>query len=287
MIKSAGDSLKMFRVLSRNPRFVMGVSFFILVIVAAILAPYVSPYQLDDGDFTNRLCAPSPTHFWGCDINGNDVFTIMLWGSRASLYVGFLTVVLSITIGVLVGLIAGYFGSWIDMLLMRVVDIFMAFPGILLAMSLTALLGPSLNTVIFAIAATGWTSAARLVRGQVLSLRSREFVVASRAFGGSPARQMFQHILPHTLTPLIVHGTFALSGVIIVEAGLSFLGLGAQDTTLTWGGLLSQTSEIQLMSGLHLSIIPGLAIFLLVMSLNFIGDSLRDYLDPRETLTDL
>lgn len=282
MIKPAGDGLKMLRALKRNPRFVIGISYVSFIIIIAILAPYLSPYSLDEGDFTNRLCNPSYEHILGCDINGNDVLTIMLWGSRTSLYVGLLTVLLSVSIGICIGLTAGFFGSWVDMLLMRIVDIFMAFPGILLAMSLTALLGPSLNTVVFAIAATGWTSAARLVRGQVLSLRTREYVMASRGFGGSPFRQMFRHILPHTWTPLVVHGTFALSGVIIVEAGLSFLGLGAQDSTLTWGGLLSQTSEVELMSSLHLSLAPGLAIFFLVMCLNFIGDALRDYLDPKD-----
>ncbi|SME87900.1 ABC transporter permease [Pseudobacteriovorax antillogorgiicola] len=268
-------------ILFGNPRFLLGISFVILTLVMALLAPYISPYEIDDGDFTNRLCAPSGDHWLGCDVNGADILTIMLWGARTSLYVGFLTVALSVFVGVGVGLVSGYYGGAIDGILMRIVDIFMAFPGILLAMCLTALLGPSLNTVIFAISATGWTSAARLVRGQVLSIREREFVLASQAFGAQATRLMLKHILPHTLTPLIVHGTFSLSGVIIVEAGLSYLGLGAQDSTLTWGALLGQSSEIELSQGLHLTLIPGAAIFMLVMSLNFIGDALRDVLDPK------
>ena len=280
MIHFGGRSLRFFRLL-RSPRFFIGFMILTIIAIVAIFAPYISPYELGSGDFTKRLCEPSSSHLLGCDINGDDIVSILIWGSRTSLYVGILTVLLAMTVGVSVGLIAGFYRGTIDTVLMRIVDIFMAFPGILLAMALTALLGPSLNTIIFAIAATGWTSAARLVRGQVLSIRSRDFVVASAAFGASPARQMLRHILPHTVTPLLVHGSFTLSGVIIVEAGLSFLGLGAQDAAQTWGSLLSQASELDLWSSLHVSLAPGFAIFSLVMALNFIGDSLRDAFDPK------
>lgn len=267
--------------LLRRPRFAIGISILLIITVMAVFAPWLSPYELGEGDFTKRLCDPSASHLLGCDINGDDVLSILIWGSRTSLYVGILTVILSMTVGILVGLVSGFYGGVIDALLMRVVDIFMAFPGILLAMALTALLGPSLNTIVFAISATGWTSAARLVRGQVLSIRTREFVQASAAFGASPIRQMLVHILPHTVTPLLVHGSFTLSGVIIVEAGLSFLGLGAQNAAQTWGSLLSQASELDLWASLHVSLAPGFAIFSLVMALNFIGDSLRDAFDPK------
>jgi peptide/nickel transport system permease protein len=205
----------------------------------------------------------------------------MLYGARSSLYVASLTVLLSVTLGVFIGLVSGYFGKTIDHIFMRLVDIVMAFPGILLAMSLAALLGPSLHTVIFSISATGWTSAARIIRSQVLSLREREYVLASKALGATHTRLILSHILPGTITPLVVHSTFALSGVIIVEASLSFLGLGAQDGALTWGGLLGQGSQIELARAPHLTLIPGAAIFLLVLSLNQMGDALRDALNPR------
>jgi peptide/nickel transport system permease protein len=271
---------KLFR-LSRNPRFVIGMGVVGFFLICAIAAPVLSPYSLDDADFMNRLCPPSSSHWLGCDVHGGDILTIMLYGSRTSLYVGSLTVLLSLTVGVTIGLVSGFFKGLLDTVLMRLVDIFMAFPGILLAMSLTALMGPSLTTIIFAIAATGWTSAARIVRAQVLSLREREFVLAGRAIGVPKTSLMFRHILPMTWSPLIVHATFSLSGVIIIEAGLSYLGLGAQDGTLTWGGLLGQGSEIQLDQAPHLTLVPGFAIFCLVMALNFIGDALRDTFDPR------
>lgn len=265
-----------------NPRFICGGLIVLFFVFCALAAPWLSPHNLQDADFMDRLCKPSRLHPLGCDVFGADVLTVMLYGAQTSLYVGFLTVLLSLTIGVTIGLISGFFGSWVDTLLMRIVDIFMAFPGILLAMSLTALMGPSISTVIFAIAATGWTSAARIVRAQVLTLREREFVLAARAIGASKRSLMFRHILPQTLSPLIVHATFSLSGVIIIEAGLSYLGLGAQDGALTWGGLLGQGSEIQLNRAPHITIVPGVAIFLLVFALNFMGDALRDVFDPKQ-----
>ncbi|MFW7377918.1 MAG: ABC transporter permease [Oligoflexus sp.] len=270
------------RELLTNPRFISGSLIVAFFIFCAIAAPWLSPHKLEEADFMDRLCQPSHLHPLGCDVFGADILTVMLYGAQTSLYVGFLTVLLSLTIGVTIGLVSGFFGSWVDTLLMRIVDIFMAFPGILLAMSLTALMGPSISTVIFAIAATGWTSAARIVRAQVLTLREREFVLAARAIGASKRSLMFRHILPQTLSPLIVHATFSLSGVIIIEAGLSYLGLGAQDGALTWGGLLGQGSEIQLNRAPHITIVPGVAIFMLVIALNFMGDALRDTFDPKQ-----
>lgn len=271
-----------FQELLRNPRFIFGISIVSFFLLCGILAPVLSPHDLEEADFMDRLCKPSAEHWLGCDVFGADVLTIMLYGAQTSLYVGFLTVVLSLTVGISLGLVSGFFGGWIDTLVMRIVDIFMAFPGILLAMSLTALMGPSLSTIVFAIAATGWTSAARIVRGQVLSLREREFVLAARAIGAPKWSLMFRHILPQTWSPLIVHATFSLSGVIIIEAGLSYLGLGAQDGALTWGGLLGQGSEIMLNKAPHITLVPGIAIFMLVIALNFIGDAMRDTFDPKQ-----
>jgi len=267
--------------LLRNPRFLAGGVFIMITIIAAVFAPLLSSLQAIEPEIIHRLSPPGTTNWFGRDINGNDIFSTMLYGARLSLYISFLTVTLSLVFGVFVGLLSGYWQGSVDTIVMRVVEIFMAFPGILLAMSLVALLGPSLNTIIFSIAATGWTSYARLVRAQVLSLKEREYVNACRTMGASHRRVLWRHILPGTISPLVVHSTFSLSGVIIVEAGLSFLGLGAQDDIPTWGGLLSQGSQIELSQAPHLTLIPGLAIFLLVISLNFMGDALRDELDPR------
>jgi peptide/nickel transport system permease protein len=207
---------------------------------------------------------------------------MMLHGARTSLYIAFMTVLLSVGIGTVLGLITGYYRGWIDVVVMRVVDMVMSVPGVLVALVLASLMGQDTgpNAIIFAIAATGWTSTTRVVRGQVLSLRERDYVIASKALGASSARLMFVHILPGALTPLIVHATFSLSGVILVEASLSFLGLGSQSDAPTWGALLNQGRNV-LEQAPFLSMIPGVAIMILVLSLNFLGDGLRDALDPR------
>jgi len=264
----------------RNPRIWFGVSVTVFFIVCAVFAPWLAPTKPDDMDIALRLAPPSAADWLGRDLNGASVLTAMLYGARTSLYISFVTVALSVGVGTVIGLIAGYWRGAVDAVLMRIVDLLMAFPGILLAMVLAALMGPSLSNVIFAIAATGWTSAARLVRGQTLSAREREFVVASRSLGASNFRLIFHHIFQETLSPLIVHATFSLSGVIIIEASLSFLGLGAQDGAPSWGAMLGQGRTV-LTEAPFLSIAPGLAIGLLVLALNFTGDALRDLLDPR------
>lgn len=267
-----------------NPRIWFGFAVAGTFIFLALLAPIIAPTTPDDMDIALRLAPPSSTSWLGRDVNGGDVLTAMLYGARTSLYIAFLTVFLSVTVGTVIGLIAGFKRGWVDTLLMRTVDLLMAFPGILLAMALAAVMGPSLHNVVIAISATGWTSSARLIRGQTLSLTEREYVVASKALGAMDGRLIWRHIFPATLSPLIVHATFSLSGVIIVEASLSFLGLGAQDGAPSWGAMLGQGRTV-LTEAPHLSIVPGLAIALLVLALNFTGDALRDVLDPRQTLS--
>ncbi len=267
----------------RNPRVWFGLGTVVTVVTLAVLAPWLAPTAPDDMDLALRLRPPSfaaAAELLGRDLNGGSVLTSMLYGARTSLYISFLTVLLSVTIGASVGLIAGYKRGAYDMVLMRVVDLLMAFPGILLAMALAALMGPSRHNVILAIAATGWTSAARLIRGQVLSIREREFVQASQALGASDFRTITRHVFPSTLSPLLVHATFSLSGVILVEASLSFLGLGANDGAPSWGAILGQGRTV-LTEAPFLSVVPGASIALLVLALNFLGDALRDLLDPR------
>lgn len=274
------DALRKF---FRNPRVWFGLSVLLTVIVLALLAPFIAPTAPDEMDIALRLKPPgfgALADLLGRDLNGGSVFTSMLYGARTSLYISFLTVAIAVTIGTTVGLIAGYKRGLYDMFLMRIVDLLMAFPGILLAMALAALMGPSRHNVIIAIAATGWTSAARLIRGQTLSVREREFVQASVALGASDLRTIARHVFPSTLSPLLVHATFSLSGVILVEASLSFLGLGANDGAPSWGAILGQGRTV-LTEAPFLSVVPGAAIALLVLALNFLGDALRDLLDPR------
>jgi len=265
----------------RSPRIVVGLMILGVMITAALFAEVLTPYTPEDVDLSLRIAPPSWEHIFGCDLNGGDVYTSILLGARTSLYISFLTVLLSVTLGIFIGLVSGYFRGPIDTIFMRLVDILMAFPGILLAMSLAALMGPNIHNVILAIAATGWTGTARLVRGQVLSISEREYVLACKAIGASHKRTLLKHILPATWSPIIVQSTFSLSGVILVEASLSFLGLGAQDGPPSWGALLNDGRTV-LTEAPHLSIIPGLCIALIVFALNFMGDELRDILDPRE-----
>jgi len=279
-VTSKSPFLKILNTLAKNPRVWFGAGVLGFNIFIALTASYISPFDpADMDDISRRLAPPSSENWFGNDLTGGDVLTSVIYGTRTSLYIGFVTVFLSMTLGVAVGLVAGYRGGYIDMILMRTVDLLMAFPGILLAMALAALMGPSLHNVVFAIAATGWTSSARLVRGQVLTLNEREYVTACKAMGASGWRIVLKHIFPGTLSPLVVLATFSLSGVIIIEASLSFLGLGAQDGSPSWGAILSQ-GRSQLVEAPHLSIAPGIAIFLLVLALNFLGDALRDALDP-------
>jgi len=264
----------------RQKRVRIALAIIILFIFGACFANFLTPYSPQDFDLSKRLTGPSWQHWLGCDLDGGDVLTSLLFGARTSLTIGALTVLLSMTLGVFIGLIAGYFGGWLDQILMRFVDMLMAFPGLLVALVLASILGPSQATIIFAIAATGWISSARLTRGQVLGIRENTYVTASVALGATNTRILYHHILPGTLSPLIVHATFSLSGVIIVESGLSFLGLGAQDGAPSWGSLLAQGQTV-LTQAPHLSIVPGLAIMLTVLALNFLGDALRDAFDPR------
>jgi peptide/nickel transport system permease protein len=266
-----------------NPRVWFGLTTLVVVVTLALLAPWIAPTGPEDMELALRLKPPSlaaAADLLGRDLNGGSVLTSMLYGARTSLYISFLTVLLSVTVGTAVGLIAGYKRGAYDMILMRFVDLLMAFPGILLAMALAALMGPSRHNVILAISATGWTSAARLIRGQTLSVREREFVQASVALGATDLRTIVRHVFPSTLSPLLVHATFSLSGVILVEASLSFLGLGANDGAPSWGAILGQGRTV-LTEAPFLSIVPGAAIAMLVLALNFLGDALRDLLDPR------
>lgn len=266
--------------LLRNFAFTSGLILTVVLVLAALAAPLLAPYDPNTQDTARRLEAPSNDHLLGLDDLGRDVLSRVIFGARVSLRVGFSVVLLAALTGVTLGAISGYFGGAIDVLVMRLCDILLAFPGILLAIALVAVLGPSLNNVILALATIGWVGYARLVRGQVLKVREMEYVTAAKALGAKSPRVILRHVLPNVINPVIVMATLGLAGAILSEAALSFLGLGVQPPTPSWGAMLTAGRRYLGLAN-HLAIFPGAAIMLAVMGLNFLGDGLIDALDPK------
>jgi peptide/nickel transport system permease protein len=258
----------------------LGAAIVAIFVLGAVFAPWLAPFDPYAIDLSRQLAPPSITHPLGQDINGGDILSRLLYGGRISFTVSALVVLFSGGIGVGIGLVSGYYGGLIDTLLMRLVDILLAFPGLLLAIALVAVLGPQAGNVVLALTVMGWITFARMVRGQVLAVKQREYILAARTSGQSDLRIMLVHVLPNILSPVIVKATFNVAGVILAEASLSFLGLGAPPGTPSWGMMLSEGKQV-LMEAPHVSVFPGLAIMLVVLSFNFLGDGLRDYFDPR------
>ncbi len=252
----------------------------LLLVLVSLLAPWIAPYRFDQIDLTNRLSPPSLQHPLGTDELGHDVLTRLLYAGRVSLTVGFSAAVASALVGTVVGLIAGFSGGWVDQVLMRFVDIMLSIPDLPILIVLSRYFGGSLGGIILVLVAFGWMGTARLVRGEVLRLRNQEFVEAARALGASNARIMLRHLLPNTLSPVIVSATLSVGGAILTEAALSFLGIGIQPPTPSWGNMLQNAQDFIWRTPL-LAFWPGLLIFLTVLCFNFFGDGLRDALDPR------
>ena len=250
-----------------------------VAVLAAIIGPIVAPFDSASQDLALRLDGPSLRHWFGLDEFGRDILSRVLAGARISMLVGLVVVSISSTVGIAVGAAAGYFGGRVDEILSRAIDILMAFPGLLLAIAMVAVLGPSLFNVVFALSLIGWVGYARLVRGQVLRARELEFVQAARALGASTLRVLVHHVIPTTLPAVTVQATLGMGGAILAEASLSFLGLGVQPPTPSWGTMLNY-GRIHLLDAPHLTVFPGLAIAVLVLGFNFLGDGLRDALDP-------
>lgn len=270
------------RRLRRDRLALAGATLLLLVVLASLLAPILAPQEADKTNLAQRLAAPgSPGYPLGADELGRDILSRLIWGGRISLLVGCSAVAVAMVIGVLLGLVAGYTGGWLDTLIMRLIDILMAFPAILLALAIVASLGPGLANSMLAISVVGIPYYARIVRGNVLSLREQEFVYAAQMTGSPDARILMRHILPNCMGPLIVAATLDVGWMIMAAAGLSFLGLGAQPPMAEWGVMLSQGRKF-IRTAPHISILPGAAIFLVVLSLNFLGDGLRDALDPKQ-----
>lgn len=263
-----------------NFALVTGAVITIVLVIVALSAPLLAPHDPNWQETSRRLNGPAPGHPFGFDDLGRDVLSRVIFGARVSLRVGFSVVIITSLIGILLGAIAGYFGGKVDTVIMRLSDMLLAFPGILLAIALVAVLGPSLNNVVLALSVIGWVSYARLVRGQILKVREMEFVTAAEALGARSPRIIFKHLLPNVLSPVIVMATLGLAGAILAEASLSFLGLGVQPPTPSWGAMLT-TGRQYIGSANHLAIYPGIAIMLAVMGLNFLGDGLIDAFDPK------
>jgi peptide/nickel transport system permease protein len=247
---------------------------------AALAGPLIAPWDPYAQELSLRLAGPSGMHFFGLDELGRDILSRLLVGARISLMVGIAVVSVSSSVGILMGSIAGYYGGRVDDVISRVMDVLLAFPGILLAIALVAVLGPSLTNVILALTVIGWVGYARLVRAQVLRVREFEYVQAARALGAKTPRILLRHVIPATLPTVIVQATLGMAGAIIAEASLSFLGLGVQPPTPSWGTMLD-AGRSHLFDAPHLTLFPGLAIALLVLGFNFLGDGLRDRIDPR------
>jgi len=271
-------SAKYFKI--KNRLVLLGITVIVLVILAAVFAPILAPYDPLAQDLDEGLRPPSWSHPLGQDKFGRDILTRMLFGARISLWVGLSTAIVSLIIGMIIGASCGFWGGIFDELLTRVIDILLAFPGILLALVLMALLGPSLNNVILALCVVGWVGYARLARAQVLTIKEQTYIAAARSLGASRRRIIFSHILPNILPPLLVEVTFGIGGAIVGEAGLSFLGFGVQPPVPSWGAMLNEGRQFLLIAP-HMTTFPGLAIMLVVLGFNFFGDGLRDMLDPR------
>jgi peptide/nickel transport system permease protein len=263
-----------------NPLSKAGFIIILGVFLLAILAPIIAPYDPGDINVKAILLAPSFEHWMGTDGLGRDVLTRMLYGGRISLLVGLVAVGISTVIGIILGAIAGYYRGWVDTLIMRLVDVMLSIPSFFLILAVIAFLTPSIINVMIVIGLTSWMGVTRLVRAEFLSLQGREFVQASRTLGAKDARLIFTHLLPNSLTPIIVSSVLGVAGAVLMESGLSFLGLGVQAPQASWGNILTDGKDY-IQFAWWLSLFPGLAILITVLGYNLLGEGLRDALDPR------
>jgi peptide/nickel transport system permease protein len=263
-----------------NPLAKVGFIIILIVFILAILAPWISPYDPDDINVKAILIEPSIQHWMGTDGLGRDVLSRMLHGGRISLLVGLVAVGISTAIGIILGALAGYYRGWVDTLIMRLVDVMLSIPSFFLILAVIAFLTPSIYNVMIVIGLTSWMGVTRLVRAEFLSLSNREFVQAARTLGSKDARLIFTHLLPNSLTPIIVSSVLGVAGAVLLESGLSFLGLGVQAPQASWGNILSDGKNY-IQFAWWLSLFPGLAILITVLGYNLLGEGLRDALDPR------
>jgi peptide/nickel transport system permease protein len=272
--------MKAWRRFRHHPPAMIGLTIVVIFVALAILAPVISPYDPNAQDLAASIKGPSGSHWLGTDQLGRDVATRLMYGARISLLIGVLAVGIGLVIGVPLGMIAGYYGGWADLAISRFADMMFAFTSILLALTLVAVLGVSLENVIIAVGISVVPVIIRLVRSSVLSLREEPYVEAARALGASNLRIITRHVFRNSLTPVLVHGTLSIGVSILLAAGLGFLGLGVQSPTAEWGTMLGEGRQF-IFSAPHLTTFPGIAIFLAILAFNLLGDGLRDALDPR------
>jgi peptide/nickel transport system permease protein len=266
--------------LKRNRMAMAGLALVLGLFVVSFFAHWLSPYDPNSIDLKQVLMPPSHAHLLGTDTLGRDVLSRIIYGSRVSLKVGFVAVGLATLIGLVVGALAGYYGGWVDAALMRLVDLMLCFPAFFLILAVIAVLEPSIWNIMAVIGLTSWMGVARLVRAEFLSLREREFVIAARALGASDLRLIMRHMLPNALAPVMVSATLGVAGAILTESALSFLGLGVQPPTPSWGNILTAGKD-NIEIAWWLSVFPGLAILITVMSYNLLGEGIREAIDPR------
>lgn len=279
------ESYKQFwRRLLKNKAAVTGGVLILFIILMAFIGPWIlttfTDFRPNQTDLANKLQGPSAAHWFGTDSYGRDIFTRVIFGTRLTLYVGFFSVFIGGVIGVLFGIISGYYGGRIDTIIMRLMDVLLAFPGILLALAIVAVLGGSLTNVIIAVGIFSVPAFARVVRGSTLSVRKLEYIDAVRALGASDFRIIFKHVLPNILSPIIVQASLRIATAILTGAGLAFLGLGAQPPAPEWGAMLNEGRQYMYEAG-HVALFPGLMIVLVVLAFNIFGDGVRDALDPK------
>jgi peptide/nickel transport system permease protein len=265
---------------TRNPLALAGSAIIAFLFIVAALAPLIAPHNPDLIDTSNILAAPSVGHLFGTDELGRDVLSRMIYSTRISLLVGFVAVGIATVIGIIVGAISGYYGGWVDSVMMRFVDIMLCFPTIFLILAVIAILEPSIWNIMIIIGITGWMGVSRLVRAEFLTLKERDFVVASRAVGATDLRIIFRHILPNAIAPVLVSAVLGVGGAILIESSLSFLGLGVQPPTPSWGNMLTAGKD-NIEIAWWLSLFPGMAILVTVLGYNLLGEGLQDALNPR------
>ncbi len=266
----------------KNKLAVFGAIILVILSLSAIFAPLIAPYSLEEMDFMSMDQGPSKAHWLGTDSLGRDIFSRLLFAGRISLTVGLVAEGISLAIGVILGAISGFYGGKVDTLIMRLVDIFSCIPFLLLAITVVAVVGPSIYNLMVVIGIIGWTGTARLVRGEFLKLRNMEFIEGAKALGASDARLIFLHMLPNSFAPILVTATLGVGSTIMFEAALSYLGLGVQPPTPSWGNMIQSANDIIIFQDKpYMWLPPGIAILLAVLSINFLGDGLRDALDPR------
>lgn len=268
------------RRLRKNKSAVIGGGIVIFFILLAIFGPMLTPIDPNATDITNKNQPPSADHWFGTDNYGRDMFTRIIHGAKLTLIVGFLSVMIGGVVGVIFGIVAGYYGGWVDTIIMRIMDVLLAFPGILLALAIVSVLGGSLTNMIIAIGIFSVPAFARIVRGSALSVRKLEYIDAMKALGASDLRIIFKHILPNVTSPIIVQATLRIATAVLTASGLSFLGLGAQPPAPEWGAMLS-AGRTFMHDSPHMVLIPGIMIVIVVLAFNIFGDGLRDALDPK------